>query len=266
MTNQQLCQLFLISAVLATGAMGFTVTPQTRTFQPAAPFSLTSLEAKKKKGKSSGQGFGKEPPAPAPTSTTTNNNPMDGSATTATTTAPGAGDFLQSVEGGGSDAIPTIEPTSPSPSAESSLPPEERAQKLLREQYGMRTMAEQKMEDQIQANRRRLDELKKMADTDQDLDIMAMVPAPILKGIDAFLKLGVGVCTVAFVAAGFGIALEAWSITSGNPLPENIDNFIVNTVEPNFTPGLLVLLGFSVSLGAFAALQLSSGSATYKEE
>ena len=261
MTSQNFCKLFLVSAVLATGAMGFTVAPQTRT---AAPSSLsTALQAKKKKGKTAGQGFGKEPPSPTSTS---NKSTDDNMMTTATTGAPGeAGSFLQSVEGGGSNAIPTVEAVAAS-SSDSSLSPEERAKKLLREQYGMRTMAEQKMEDQLQSNRARLDELKKMADSDQDLDIMKMVPAPILRGIDTFLKVGVGVCTVLFVAAGFGIALEAWSITSNNPLPENIDNFIVNIVEPNFTPGLAVLLGFSVSLGAFAALQLSSGSATYKEE
>lgn len=264
MTHQKICKLFFVSAVLATGAMGFTVTPQTRTTAPSS-FN-TALQAKKKKGKKAGQGFGKEPPAPTSTTSNNSNKPI-GDQMTTTTTAPGdAGSFLQSVEGGGSDAIPTVEPVAASSSSDSALPPEERAKKLLREQYGMRTMAEQKMEDQLQSNRARLDELKKMADSDQDLDIMKMVPAPILRGVDTFLKVGVGVCTVLFVAAGFSIALEAWSVTSGNPLPENIDNFIVNTVEPNFTPGLAVLLGFSVSLGAFAALQLSSGSATYKEE
>ena len=245
--HQSLCQLFLISAVLlVTGTMGFTATPPqtTRTFQvTTVPFSsqMVVLAAKKKKkGKTSGQGFGKEssPPPPPPTSSSSTSSMDETTATrVATTTAPAPGDtggnFLQSVEGGGSNAIPTMDSTPAVTSSRStstsdpSLPPEERAQKVLREQYGMRTMAEQKMEDQIQANRRRLDELKKMADSDQDLDIMAMIPAPILKGIDTFLKLGVAVCTVIFVTAGFGIALEAWSITSGNPLPENIDNFIV---------------------------------------
>jgi hypothetical protein len=56
------------------------------------------------------------------------------------------------------------------------------------------------------------------------------------------------------------------SKATASPLPEDIDKFIVNIVEPNFTPGLLVLLGFSVSLGAFATMQMASAGSTYKEE
>jgi len=40
----------------------------------------------------------------------------------------------------------------------------------------------------------------------------------------------------------------------------------VNTIEPNFTTGLFVLLGFSVGLGVFAAAQLGSQGAQYKED
>ena len=260
MTNQHLFKFFLISAILAPGAMGFVVSPLTTTFQ-APP--LTALQAKKKKGQQAGKGFGKEPPKPAPSSGS-NSNPANEMATT--TTAPtSGGSFLQSVEGGGSDAIPTIEAVAAS-SSDPALPPEERAKKVLREQYGMRTLQEQRTEDSIQENRRKLDELKKLAEKGEDFDIMAMVPAPILKGIDTFLKLGVGVCTILFVTAGLGITLEAWSKTSNSPLPDNIDDFIVNVVEPNFTYGLFVLLGFCVGLGGFLCLHLSSGSATYKEE
>jgi hypothetical protein len=149
---------------------------------------------------------------------------------------------------------------------EEELPPEERAKKLLREQYGMRTLEQQRMEDSLQAQRKKIEDFKKVAAKEEDFDIMAILPPPLLKGIDAFLKLGLGICTILFVTAGLGITAEAWSKTSGNPLPSDIDSFIVEVVEPNFTTGLLVLLGFSVSLGAFAALQLSSASSQYKEK
>jgi hypothetical protein len=45
-----------------------------------------------------------------------------------------------------------------------------------------------------------------------------------------------------------------------------LDSFIVTTIEPNFTPGLLVLLSFSIGLGLFSAAQLGSAGATYKED
>ena len=74
------------------------------------------------------------------------------------------------------------------------------------------------------------------------------------------------ICTVTFVAAGLAITVEAGSKATDNPLPPAVDDFITNVIEPNFTPGLLVLLGFSVSLGAFAALQLGSSASTYRED
>lgn len=264
MTNQyNFCKLLLISAIIgAPSAMGFVVSPQTKAlFQPSSSFT-TALQAKKK-GNKAGKGFGKEAPAPPPTSS---NSYSSDPYATQTKSAPSTG--LQSVESGGSGAIPTIDSmaSSSASASDSSIPAEERAGKVLREKYGLRTMAEQRTEDSLRENRERMDELKRLADKGEDFDIMAIVPPPILKGIDSFLKVGLGICTILFVSAGVAITAEAWSKASNSPLPDNIDSFIVTIVEPNFTYGLLVLLAFSVSLGGFAALQLSSGSAAYKEE
>jgi hypothetical protein len=104
-----------------------------------------------------------------------------------------------------------------------------------------------------------------LADKGEDFDLIKILPDPLLIFIDRFLKVGVAVCTALFISAGIAITVEAGSKATNNPLPASIDDFITNVVEPNFTPGLLVLLGFSVSLGAFAALQLSSSSSTYRE-
>lgn len=219
---------------------------------------IAALEAKKSKQKGAAKGFGKAPETPAPVSKPSD-EPISTTTASESSTQQDAPipSFLQSVETGGSSSIPTMD---------QSIPAEERAKKLLRDQYGLRTLEEQRMEDNIVEQRQKIEKLKQKAETGEDFDIMAMLPAPLLKGIDTFLKLGVFVCTVLFVTAGIGITAEAWSKTSGNPLPDNIDTFIVDVVEPNFTPGLLVLLGFSVSLGGFAALQLGSASSQYKEE
>ncbi|GMH71993.1 hypothetical protein TrRE_jg7571 [Triparma retinervis] len=100
---------------------------------------------------------------------------------------------------------------------------------------------------------------------DPPTDVMAMIPAPVQIFIDRFLKAGVAVSTLVFVLAGVAITLEAYAAATHNPLPTSVDSFIVSVVEPNFTPGLLVLLGFSVSLGVFTAAQLGSEGATYRE-
>lgn len=113
-------------------------------------------------------------------------------------------------------------------------------------------------------NRQRMQKIKQMKD--EEFDIFMVIPPSIIRAIDLFLKTGLAVTTTLFVLAGFGITAEAWSVATENTLPENVDSFIVNVIEPNFTPGLFVLLGFSVSLGIFATAQLGSGSSTYKEQ
>lgn len=214
-----------------------------------------------KKSSSAGKGFGQ---APAPTEKKKKTtDAVDSSASQPLTSAQGA-----------SDAIPTMaevsSPAKASITTDPNLPPEERAKQVLREQYGLKTLEEQqtdaKKREAMAAARAQRDEWKKAAEQQKDFDLIAMIPGPVQIFIDRFLKLGVGICTLLFISAGIGITAEAWSKASNNPLPEDIDNFIVNVVEPNFTPGLLVLLAFSVSLGGFAALQLGSAGAQYKED
>ena len=101
--------------------------------------------------------------------------------------------------------------------------------------------------------------------SDDEFDIFQFLPPSLLKAIDLFLKTGLAISTVLFILSGVGITAEAWIAATGNTLPDNVDQFIVTVIEPNFTYGLLVLLGFSVSLGIFATAQLGSGSSVYKE-
>ena len=220
-----------------------------------------TLQAKKKTG-SGGKGFGKAAPEPV--------KPMVDAAKEIDTGTPSGpslaemeameGGFLKSVEGG-SSSIPKID---------DSAPVEDRTASILRDQYGLRTREEQqaaaRRQEAAKEQRKKLEEWKQLAEQGEDFDLMQVLPAPVLIFIDRFLKAGVAICTVLFVLAGIGITIEAYSKTSGTPLPEDLDNFIVTVVEPNFTPGLGVLLGFSVSLGAFAAAQLSSSSSSYRED
>ena len=235
----------LCVTLLLTVATGF-VLPKERSVSFA-------LDAKKKSGGGSSKGFGKAPVQETPKA-------KAAAPSGPTSVTSGESGFLQSVSGG-STAKPTID---------ESVPVGERTSSLLRDKYGLRTMEEQQAEEKRQAKgreqRKKLAELKKKADAGEAFDVMMALPADLLMGIDYFLKAGTAICTVLFVLAGVGITFEAWSKASNSPLPDNIDAFIVNTIEPNFTPGLLVLLGFSVSLGAFAAAQISSASATYRED
>lgn len=217
---------------------------------------ITCLGARKKAAK----GFGKETAASVPKKEAPRKD---------------SGAFeagLTSVEGG-SSAVPVLEQPkegSVQKVIDESVPVQDRTNNILREKYGLRTLEEQQAEkqrqEQAKEQRKKLEEWKKLADQGKDFDLIEILPGPVLIFIDRFLKAGVAICTVVFVSAGLAITVEAGSKATSNPLPENVDAFITNVVEPNFTPGLLVLLGFSISLGAFAALQLGSASSTYRED
>merc|ERR1712071_392353 len=148
---------------------------------------------------------------------------------------------------------------------------EERADKILRERFNMMSYEERQGDITAEAKRReakeRAEKLKKLAAIDDgSFDIFSVLPVGLVKFIDGFLKIGLGICVVLFILAGVGITFEAYASATGNPLPPDIDEIIVNVIEPSFTPGLLVLLGFSVSLGLFASAQLGSASSQYQEK
>mmetsp|Transcript_29931 Transcript_29931/g.45351 ORF Transcript_29931/g.45351 Transcript_29931/m.45351 type:complete len:239 (-) Transcript_29931:47-763(-) len=226
---------------------------QNQAFQ--APNTVTGLAVTKllAKKSTSGQGFGK---VPTPTASSPGRNDSDQLNS----------EFkgLQDIEGGSSNEM-SASVQQNNPSIDPNLPVEQRTNQILREQYGLRTLEDQRREEAKMLQREKVEKLKAAAEKD-DFDIMSVIPPPLLIAIDRFLKAGLAITTLLFVAAGGAITAEAWSKASKNPLPDDIDKFIVNTVEPNFTPGLFLLLGFSVSLGIFAALQLGSSGSQYSED
>lgn len=216
----------------------------------------TALDAKKKKGKSSGQGFGKAPKVEPVSNRSESSAPPS-------TGGNGQQAGFSSIESPNLSSFST-----PKVEVDPSLPTDARNKEILKQKYGLRSYEEQqgdiKAAERLAENKRRMDKIKQMKD--EEFDIFMIIPAPLIKVIDAFLKIGLSITTVLFILAGCGITAEAWSVATGNTLPENVDSFIVNVIEPNFTPALLVLLGFSVSLGIFATAQLGSSSSTYKEQ
>lgn len=248
MTRKLIALLFLIGNLSHAVAFQSAFTKRT---------TLSRLLAKKGAQNGKAKGFGKVPEPLTQTSKPKSEEIVTNSVR-----------GLQSVATGGSNVIPSYDPN-PEIFLDPNLPPEERTKQLLAQKYGLRTLEEQQREAKLMEKKQEMMKKqaawKKAAEADE-FDIMAALPAPVLVGIDRFLKLGLGVTTVAFVMAGLGITAEAWQASSGNALPADIDNFIVSVVEPNFTLGLLVLLGFSISLGIFATAQLGSASSVYSEE
>ncbi|KAL7465036.1 hypothetical protein ACHAXS_005367 [Conticribra weissflogii] len=252
------CILSILAALpLSTLSFHSTLIPQRSRLAPQTRRSTTAMEAKKKKTRSSGgEGFAKSPPAPSVSSPAIAEDVDDDAAL-----APRA---LQSIERVATKPASNIQ-------LDPSLPPEERSQQLLRQKYDLKSYEEQQgdirkviQSEEKKRQREKLRNIEKLWPEDKDL--FAVLPPEILRGIDAFLKAGLGICTVLFVSAGVFITIEAGSKATGKELPEGLEDFVVNVVEPNFTPGLGVLLAFSVGLGLFSAAQLGSAGSTYREE
>jgi len=231
--------------------------------------SLVVMDAKKKKKVRSGagQGFGKiiEKPAPSKLDDPSSSATVD--IETGSDAAPASG--FSSIENADNDPSSLRKPRVEL-DIDPSLPPEERTKQILRQRYGLKPLEEQQGDAKAMERKKKTFNLLEQARAmdDEEFDLFTVLPKSVTTGIDLFLKVGLSVTTVLFVLAGIGITIEAWGASglSGAPIPEELDRFIVNVIEPNFTTCGLVLLGFSISLGIFATAQLGSGASVYQED
>ena len=159
-------------------------------------------------------------------------------------------------------------------SSSSLVSPDERSRTILRSKFGLKSYEEQQADlgdyralanaENKAKTRNKLRNIESLWPEDRDL--LAVLPPSVIRGIDTMLKLGLGISTVLFLVAGIFITIEAGSKATGSPLPDGLEGWIVNVVEPNFTPGLGILLAFSVSLGIFSVSLGGSASSTYREK
>ncbi|EJK45578.1 hypothetical protein THAOC_35802 [Thalassiosira oceanica] len=229
-----------------------------------AESTLTSLSAKKKKTKKqrSGEGFGKTAASSAVEERSSPEPPSSGG------DEPRA---LTSIE----TAVPAAAANKP---AELDLDPnmsdEERSRAILRQRFGLKSLEEQQADagdyralldaEEKAKTREKLRNIESL--WPEDKDFFAVLPPGLVRGIDTFLKAGLGVTTTLFLLSGVFITLEAGSKATGRELPLGLEDFTVNVIEPNFTPGLGVLLAFSVSLGVFTIALGSTASSSYRED
>jgi hypothetical protein len=154
------------------------------------------------------------------------------------------------------------------------MSPEERSRTILRSKFGLKSYEEQQADRgdyralmDVESKRDKRDRLRNYESLwPEDKDLLGVLPPNVIRGIDAILKFGLATSTLLFVIAGIFITIEAGSKATGSPLPGGLEAFVVDVVEPNFTPGLGVLLAFSVSLGLFSVSLGGSASSTYRED
>jgi hypothetical protein len=234
-------------------------------FNPSAAFvapvpsrPITSLRAKS----TSGQGFGKSTSKTVDESAVADDAPRGLQSISVDDSSPATNSFQTTNDLDSSD------------DDSSSMTPEQRSKSILRNKYSLISYEEQRAMEgderalvdsqKKQIQREKLRNIEKL--WPENADVFEVLPPSLLKGIDTALKVGLGACTLLFMLSGVFITIEAGSKATGNALPEGLDGWIVNVVEPNFTPLLGVLLGFSVSLGLFSAGMLGSKGSVYRED
>lgn len=236
------------------------VCPTDSTWRTATATQL-SAKKKKKSRSSAGEGFGK-------TAAVSESSSKISGATINEEDDSSIPRVLQSID--------SAEPTSVSSSdldIDPNLSDEARSKAILRQKFGLKSFEEQQADlgdyralqeaEAKAAQREKLRNIEKL--WPEDKDFFAVLPPSVVRGIDTFLKTGLGLSTVAFITAGILITIEAGSKATGYEMPAGLEEFVVNVVEPNFTPGLGVLLLFSIFLGVFTISLGGSSASSYRE-
>uniref|UniRef100_A0A6S9L345 Uncharacterized protein n=1 Tax=Heterosigma akashiwo TaxID=2829 RepID=A0A6S9L345_HETAK len=97
--------------------------------------------------------------------------------------------------------------------------------------------------------------------------IIDFIPIPVQNVIENGLIVGLSALLLFFLLGGIGIGASGVAVITNNPLPEGLERFIADTLEPSFTPTLLVFFVLSSTLGVFKSLQFESRSdVQYREE
>ncbi|KAK4536971.1 hypothetical protein CDCA_CDCA10G2996 [Cyanidium caldarium] len=89
----------------------------------------------------------------------------------------------------------------------------------------------------------------------------------VLVGAERGLSLLVTVFLTVFLLAGGGITFEALAVSTKHPLPDAVDAFVRQQVEPTFTPSLVAFLFGSSLLGVLrTVLMQGSPDTSYRED
>ena len=85
--------------------------------------------------------------------------------------------------------------------------------------------------------------------TPQNADPLSRIPKKGQELLERFFAGGALTFGTVFILSGIAVSAEALAKVLGNPLPVALDEILVQYVEPALTPSILILFGFSISLG-----------------
>jgi len=92
-------------------------------------------------------------------------------------------------------------------------------------------------------------------------DPLSRIPKKGQELLERFFAGGALTFGAIFITAGILVSAEALAKVLGYELPVAVDEALIQYVEPALTPSILILFGFSISLGLLKQLQMGSASA-----
>ncbi|CAM9658507.1 unnamed protein product [Ascophyllum nodosum] len=99
----------------------------------------------------------------------------------------------------------------------------------------------------------------------ENSSVLDVVPEETQILIERFLIGGFGLCLLVLIGCGIAIAAEAYFLSTEGKLPPDLDNFVVQTIQPSFTPSLVATFGFSSAWGLLKLGQMGQEGVVYKE-
>lgn len=106
------------------------------------------------------------------------------------------------------------------------------------------------------------------ASPDASLNPLSRIPKKGQELLERFFGAGAVATGVVFLLSGISVSGEALCKVLDYPLPQAVDDALVNVVEPILTPSLFTLFGFSISLGLLKQLQFNdeASGVLYRED
>eukprot|EP00622_Pseudochattonella_farcimen_P001320 FR735981.1.p1 GENE.FR735981.1~~FR735981.1.p1 ORF type:complete len:124 (+),score=11.68 FR735981.1:22-372(+) len=100
---------------------------------------------------------------------------------------------------------------------------------------------------------------------DGGFNVLGLIPIEMQAPIESALFLSTGTPLGIFILIGFGITVDAYFVSTKQPLPGFL-SAVLGFVKPNFTNFGLAFLASSVSLGGFKIAQLTNPGVMYTED
>eukprot|EP00752_Nemacystus_decipiens_P005577 g5046.t1 len=177
-----------------------------------------------------------------------------------------AGSTMMGGMGGGGKQIPEVKMAKRGEVLEDGVVGTDEAREAKIEET-LRKMGVQSIGEVRAEKAKALEEEKNKKSVGQQItSIFDLIPAETQLLMERVFIAGFALCLVFLVFCGCAIGVEAYFLSTQGKLPPDLDEFIVQKLEPLFTPSLGLTFLFSSCLGVLKLGQMGQESVVYRED